>query len=147
MLAPYLHSKMGVTPAPIYLDHEVHIPHPQARTLSDLRENILYLTNLKLTNQIDQAYGDNLILDQTRLHDSILEEQKLLYATNSVTEQTLIIQTGLPPLPGSDVIMPQLNGHPNGHELLQPPGDHPDDPGPAIDASANPTTTDPGSTT
>ena len=73
MLAPYMHSKMATTPVPIYLDHTVTLPHPSPTKLDQVRENIIHLTNLKLTNQIDKEYGDNLILDQRHLHDSILK--------------------------------------------------------------------------
>ena len=49
MLAPYLHSKMGMTPAPIYIDVKVDLPHPNPTKLDQIRENITYLTNLKLS--------------------------------------------------------------------------------------------------
>jgi hypothetical protein len=86
MLAPYLHSKMGLTPARIYLEHEVHLPHPSPSKLDQIRENITYLTNLKLSAKIDTASADSLILDQTKLHDSIFEEMKLLYSQDVAPE-------------------------------------------------------------
>src|SRR6516165_12232762 len=48
MLAPYLHGKMGMIPAPIYIEAKVHLPHPNPTKLEQVRENIIYLTNLKL---------------------------------------------------------------------------------------------------
>jgi hypothetical protein len=64
-----------------------------------VRENILYLTNLKLANKIDKEYGDSLILDQTKLHDSIFEELKLIYSTNAQPEVSIRIEGGLTSAP------------------------------------------------
>ena len=96
MLAPYLHGKMGMIPAPIYIEAKVHLPHPNPTKLEQVRENIIYLTNLKLSAQIDTATADNLILDQRHLHDSIFEELKLLYSTNGSTDVTFKIEGGCP---------------------------------------------------
>jgi hypothetical protein len=80
MLLPYKYSKAGTAPVKIFIEHTIVLPHHEPRTLSDVRENIHYLSNLKLSQQIDTTTGNNLILDQTKLHDSILEETKLLSA-------------------------------------------------------------------
>jgi hypothetical protein len=110
MLAPYLHSKMGLTPARIYLEHEVHLPHPSPSKLEEIRANITYLTNLKLSAKIDTASAGSLILDQRHLHDSIFEEMKLLYSQDVTPEVSIHITGGLTSLPGTDIIMPQING-------------------------------------
>jgi hypothetical protein len=139
MLAPYMHSKMATTPAPIYLDHAVTLPHPNPAKLDQVRENIIYLTNLKLSAQIDTATADNLILDQRHLHDSILEETKLLYSTGGNTDITIHVEGGLPPLPGTNIIKPTINGN-DPHALLDSDHGRVDAPPPptTIDSAANP---------
>jgi hypothetical protein len=110
MLAPYLHGKHGIIPAPIYIEAKVDLPHANPTKLDQVRENIIYLTNLKLSAQIDTATAGNLILDQRHLHDSILEEMKLLYSQGGSADVQIHISGGLTPLPGTDIIMPQING-------------------------------------
>jgi hypothetical protein len=110
MLAPYLHGKHGMIPAPIYIEAKVHLPHPTPAKLDECRANINYLT-LKLSAQIDTATADNLILDQRHLHDSLFEEMKLLYSQGGGTDVTIHIEGGLPPLPGTNIIAPDINGH------------------------------------
>jgi hypothetical protein len=56
MLAPYLHGKHGTIPTPIYIDAKVHLPHPNPTKLDQVRD---YLTNLKLSAQIDTATADS----------------------------------------------------------------------------------------
>jgi hypothetical protein len=101
---------MGLRPALVYLEHKVNLPHPNPTKLDQIRENITYLTNLKLSAKIDTASADNLILDQRHLHDSIFEEMKLLYSQDVAPEVSIHISGGLSPLPGTDIIMPQING-------------------------------------
>jgi hypothetical protein len=134
MLAPYLHGKVASIPSPIYLDHAVTLPHPNPAKLDQVRENIIYLTNLKLTNQIDKDYGDNLILDQRHLHDSLFEEMKLLYSQGGSTDVQIHIEGGLPDMPGTSIIKPDPNGN-DPHTLLD--SDHG-----RVDAPPEPTTID-----
>jgi hypothetical protein len=75
MLAPYLHSKVAVAPAPIFISRPVTLPHSNPTKLDQVRENIIFLTNLKLSGGIDTTIADNLIDDQRHLHDSIFETQ------------------------------------------------------------------------
>jgi hypothetical protein len=133
MLAPYVHSKNATRPIPIYLDHAVTLPHPNPTKLDQVSGNIIYLTNLKLTNQIDKEYGDNLILDQRHLHDSIFEEMKLRYSQGGSTDLTIKIEGGLPDLPGCNIIAPD----PNKRDPTDLLGDHG-----RVDAPPAPTTID-----
>jgi hypothetical protein len=102
---------MGMIPAPIYIEAKVDLPHANPTKLDQVREDIIYLTNLKLSAQIDTATADNLILDQRHLHDSILEETKLLYSTGGSTNVTIHVEGGLPDMPGTNIIKPNLNGN------------------------------------
>jgi hypothetical protein len=120
MLAPYLHGKHGIIPAPIYLDVQVHLPHPNLTKLEQVRDNIIYLSNLKLSAQIDTATADNLIADQRHLHDSIF----------GGTDVTIKIEGGLPDMLVTNIIAPSINGN-DPHTLLD--SDHG-----RVDAPRNP---------
>jgi hypothetical protein len=125
MLAPYLHGKHGLIPAPIYIEAKVDLPYPNPTKLDEVRDNIIYLTNLKLSAQIDTVSADSLILDQRHLHDSIFEEMKLLYSQGGSPDVQIHISGSLTDLPGTDIIMPQINGSINGHAIdsvvVEPP--------------------------
>ena len=112
--APYLYNKLGAKPAPpdpVYIAHEVHLPCPEPKSIEQVNANIWYLHQLKLTGQIDQAWSDNLINDQRILGNNIIDHDKLIAAQGDPNAQPVIrIEGGMPPLPGTDVIMPQLNG-------------------------------------
>jgi hypothetical protein len=112
-LAPYLHSKNAtkpVQPDPIF--YEVAIDLPRPTNLSEAYANILKLSEMKAHGQIDVATADNLINDQRIVLNAMVDEAKLLAAQGDPNaEQRIVITGGLPPIPGCDVIMPQLNGH------------------------------------
>jgi hypothetical protein len=141
MLAPYLHSKLGATPAPppkIYLETQILLPCPSPKTIEQVNANIWYLTQLKLTGQLDREWGDNLIADQAKIANNLIDEAKLIAAQGDTRYQVIHITGGLPALPGTDITMPQLNGHTgplHGDEPLQAPNVVIDDP-PATDQSA-----------
>src|SRR6516162_5268588 len=63
LLMPYKYSKPQSTPPRIYIEDQVTLPHAEPRTITQSNENILYLSNLKASGQIDLAFGDNLIMD------------------------------------------------------------------------------------
>jgi hypothetical protein len=113
--APYLYNKLGAKPAPpdpVYIEHEVHLPCPEPTTIVQVNSNIWYLHQLKLTGQIDLVSADNLINDQRILGNNIIDQSKLIAANGDPNhEQRIVISGGLPPLPGCDIIAPQLNGH------------------------------------
>jgi hypothetical protein len=112
--APYLYNKLGAKPAspdPVYFQTQIHLPCPEPTTIVQVNANIWYLHQLKLTGQIDQAWSDNLINDQRILGNNIIDHDKLVAAQGDPTvEQRIVITGGLPELPGSEVIMPELNG-------------------------------------
>jgi hypothetical protein len=130
MLAPYLHSKNAtkpVAPDPVYFEQAVTLPRPTTIRLAC--DNIALLTEMKSQGQLDVASADSLIADQRIILNALVDEAKLLAATGDPTQpQQIIITGGLPELPGTEIIQPQLNGH---HLELsaQPaaPQAHPDD--------------------
>jgi hypothetical protein len=112
MLAPYLHSKLAAKPQPpdpVYIEEAVSLPRPD--TIRQAYENIAHLTEMKSLGKLDMATADSLIADQKVILYALIDEAKLLAAQGGAPEQVIRIEGGLPELPGTEVIMPQLNGH------------------------------------
>jgi hypothetical protein len=113
MLAPYLHSKLGAVaapPIPIFIENQINIPHVEPKTITQSNENILYLTNLKAIGKLDLAWGDSLIADQCRVRDGLIDDAKLAIQGHEQGDQVIRIEGGMPALPGTDIIMPAING-------------------------------------
>ena len=113
-LMPYYHSKLGATPVqpdPVYLELAISIPRPTS--IRQACDNITLLSEMKATGKLDVVSADSLINDQRVVLNAMVDEAKLLTAQGGSPEQTIRIEGGLPPLPGTDVIMPDrdLNGH------------------------------------
>ena len=112
-LMPYYHSKLGATPippSPIYAQEAVSLPRP--KTIREAYENVLKLSEMKAQGQLDVTTADSLIADQKTVLNAMVDEAKLLAANGDPNqEQRIIIQGGLPSLPGTTITMPQLNGH------------------------------------
>jgi hypothetical protein len=120
VLMPYLYNKLApIAPPPtlILLEERVILPHPRPTTLAEARENIAYLSELKAAGQIDRTWAESLIFDQRALHDSLVDEAKLLAADAANGDRVIRIEGGLPNLPGTSIIMPDLNREP---EILPP---------------------------
>jgi hypothetical protein len=67
---------------------------------------------MKALGQLDVATADSLINDQRVVLNAMVDEAKLLAANGDPSQpQQIVITGGLPELPGTEVIMPQLNGH------------------------------------
>jgi hypothetical protein len=113
MLAPYLHSRMGLTPVPApprYMEITQQIEKP--KSIAQAYENILLLSDLKAKGEIDIEAADSLIADQRVVLNAMVDEAKLIAAQGDPSKpQQIIITGGLPELPGTSITMPQLNGH------------------------------------
>jgi hypothetical protein len=113
MLAPYLHSKnmaKPVPPDPVYFEQAVTLPRPT--NIREAYENILKLSEMKALAQLDVATADSLINDQRVVLNAMVDEAKLIAAQCDPNAQQVIkIEGGLPELPGTNITMPQLNGH------------------------------------
>jgi hypothetical protein len=141
MLLPYLYSKRGAVTPPVYVETEVVLPHKEPRTITQSNDNILYLTGLKASGQIDIAMGDNLILDQCRVRDGLVDDAKIIASGQDYREQTIHITGGLPTMPGLEgLIMPQINGHTI--DSVQAIDHQPTE---SVDTTTNSTTPGPGS--
>jgi hypothetical protein len=109
MLMPYLYNKLApIAPPPtlILLERQVVLRHVNPSTLSEVRENIAYLSQLKASGQIDRIWAESLISDQRALNNSLVDEAKLLAADAANQDHVIRIEGGLPNLPGTNVIMP-----------------------------------------
>jgi hypothetical protein len=111
-LAPYLHSKNAtkpVQPDPVYFETD-KLPRPA--NITEACNNIALLSEKKATGELDVVTADSLINDQRIILNAMVDEAKLIAANADPNVQPVIrIEGGLPPIPGTDVIMPQLNGH------------------------------------
>jgi hypothetical protein len=111
-LSPYLHSKRGMTVAPRFIGEPVQVPN-----FNSIEEAEMFLA------QLSQRAGSGDLDMQSALDLSTLtrawisacyerEELKLKLATAGHLVRDTVIQVtgGLPDLPGTDIIMPQING-------------------------------------
>jgi hypothetical protein len=112
MLAPYLHSKLAAKPQPpdpVYVERALNLPRPT--TLEIALDNISRLTEMKAQGQLDFATADSFINDNRIIADKLIDEEKLrAQVADPNREQSIRIEGGLPPLLGTDIIMPKLNG-------------------------------------
>jgi hypothetical protein len=95
-LLPYKHSKCGTTPVPRYVAEPVQLPHLTPVTLEQINANINYITELKAQGSLDIDIADSFINGQRTIANNLIAD---------------LIEGGLPHLPGTDIIMPELNGH------------------------------------
>jgi hypothetical protein len=122
VLAPYMHSKRGTTPSPRYVEESITLPHPEPQTIEQANANIAYLSVQKVQGLISVDSADSIIGDNQKFVDNLIAEEelklKILSAQGGPREQTIHIEGGLPPLPGTDIIMPLSNGNMvNGHMI------------------------------
>jgi hypothetical protein len=98
-----------VPPDPVYFEQAVTLTRPT--TIREAYENILKLSEMKAQGQLDVATADSLIADQRVVLNAMVDEAKLLAANGDPSQpQEVVITGGLPQLPGTEVIMPVLNG-------------------------------------
>jgi hypothetical protein len=135
-LLPYKYGKHGSIIAPRYIEEPIDLPRPT--TLIQANANIALISEMKALGRIDLDFANSLIADNRTIADNIIAEEELkIKISNSprlAPETTIRIEGGLPPLPGTDIIMPEINGGLNGKTI-----DHDPAP-PAIEAtqSSNP---------
>jgi hypothetical protein len=105
---------------PKYLNHPIDLP--AFTTISEAENFKLQLTRQELRNEYDRdsvnraiARIDNWINDQRQDQQSARADAELelkrLQADVSDQPQIIKIEGGLPPLPGTNVTMPNFNGH------------------------------------
>jgi hypothetical protein len=129
-LLPYQHAKVQPIPALVFVVEAVDLPYPEATaSTQELRLNIVHLDKLFREGVIDLVTYNSTKSTQEKLLYTHIDEQKLLTAQGGGPDTTIRIEGGMPQLPGTTIIMPDLtNGnvageplHMNGH----PPNDEP----------------------
>jgi hypothetical protein len=107
-VAPYQTAKLGLIPAPaplVYVEQPVALPHTACTEIGHVVENVEYLTGLRATGRLDLDAADRLISDQRILGANLIEQAKLLAAQGGPRDQRIVIEGGLPKLPGTDIDM------------------------------------------
>jgi hypothetical protein len=133
LLMPYKYSKCGTAPVQVYID--VPLDTPEFTHLSDAEQFLAKVAALVAHGQLDFQAGQNLSALAKNWIDAQYARDELQFKINppETRDQTIRIEGGLPPLPGTNVTMPVLDHEPatNGH-ALEPPKEFiaaPDEPG------------------
>jgi hypothetical protein len=112
-IAPYYRPKLGIMEAAKYVQTPIEVP--AFATIEDAEAFLLQLAQREAAQELDcvsVAAVSARVLDWIRSKRAGQElELKRLNATQDIGPQTIRIEGGLPELPGTEVIMPQLNGH------------------------------------
>jgi hypothetical protein len=112
-LAPYLHSKYGNKIPPRYIMEPVELPHPEPTSIEQANININYISARKAAGTLDLDFADSLINDNRVIANNLIAQEELqlkLADHGGPANQTIRIEGGLPELPGTNVIMPHMNG-------------------------------------
>lgn len=151
MLAPYLHSKLQSTQSPRFIETELTLP--PLDSLEHAVESIALIEAAVAENRLDVQSAQDLIgminaFIAGKNIMEIAELQERLTAIESViaaqpaSAQIARVEGGLPPLPGTNITMPnQLNGT-NAKQIESLPGD----PSTTIDSEAHDQPTNPSDT-
>jgi hypothetical protein len=122
MLAPYVHSKRGTLSAPRFLPDTVEVP--AFRSITEAEDYLASIPVLLGKGEIDSQTALELSTLTKNWLDAIYAHQEYdlkLQAQGGGSDQTIRIEGGLPPLPGTNVIMSKTaigtNGH-NGHPAI-----------------------------
>jgi hypothetical protein len=122
MLAPYLHSKCGAMPPLRFISEPVELPHPSPTTVDHVNANLAHINAMVAAGTLDMDFATLLLAGQ-REHIVSYKAREEIPANPDIH-----VTGGLPTLPGTTIIMPQVNGH-SGFDVLAAPA-------PAIESSA-----------
>jgi hypothetical protein len=126
-LAPFCHPKMQATPTPRFIDTPLDIPHFER--LSDAENFLARLPVLVARGELDfQSAQELAAMTKLWIDSQYFREELAIKQINAGTtehEQVIRVEGGLPPLPGTSIVMPVLDGNPasNGHAALAAPTD------------------------
>jgi hypothetical protein len=134
ILAPYLHSKRSVAaPAPRYIDSPVQVPNFQS--IEEAETFLAALPAMLGNGQLDSQSALELSTLTRNWLSAKYEREELRLKTlhvHGAPEQRIHISGGLPPLPGTNITMPVLNGADiDGHALPDPQDHEPQFPDPS----------------
>src|SRR5262249_26496700 len=121
-LLPYLYSKRGALPPPRYVDLQIDVN--EFTHVSDAENFLAKIALLVSREYLDIKSGQELSALVKAWIDVQYAKDELQYKISppEQRDQVIRVEGGLPPLPGSDVIMPTLEHGPvtNGHALEAP---------------------------
>jgi hypothetical protein len=123
-LAPYCHPKMQSTPTPRFIDTPIDVTNFDR--LSDAESFLARLPVLVARGELDfQSAQELCAMTNLWMQTQYAREELAIKQFNAGTtehEQVIRVTGGLPPLPGTNITMPVLNGHAvtNGH-AVEPP--------------------------
>lgn len=108
-LMPYFYNKLAPVTPLLFIEEPISIPRPT--TIKQAYGNIAYISELKAQGQIDKDWGDSLINDNRVILNGLIDEAKLIAQGDTTREQSIRIEGGLPALPGTNIVMPKINGN------------------------------------
>jgi hypothetical protein len=127
-LMPYLYSKLGAITPPRFIETKIAVPEIQ--NIDDLAQFIIHVLRHVARGSLSFEHGKELVdLARASVHTKYADDElklKIAAADNPLQPQRIIIEGGLPSLPGTNITMPQLNGH--DLELTASPGPATNDP-------------------
>jgi hypothetical protein len=115
MLAPFLHSKCGAMPPLRFISEPVTLPCPNPTTTNELDRNIAHIVQLYASGVLDLDAYSALLAGQREHTVSFKAREEV------PGNQDIHVTGGLPPLPGTTIIFPELNGHTVNGNILAPP--------------------------
>ena len=123
-LAPYCHPKLRATPVPRFIETPIETPD---FTSVEVAESFLAkIPVLVARGQLDFQSAQELC-EMTKLwidtqYDRKGHDLKVINAGGAGQETNIRITGGLPPLPGTNITFPAINGHATDpHALMAPP--------------------------
>jgi hypothetical protein len=105
-LMPYKYSKRGLTSEPVplvFVETPVELPFPHVDEIAHTIANIEHIAGLRRGGKLDVASADAMVAEQRILRDALVEQAKLIAAQGGPRDQRIVIEGGLPPLPGTDI--------------------------------------------
>ena len=122
-LLPYLYSKRGAMPPPRYIELEVDVNEFQH--VSDAENFLAKIALLVARGHLDIQSGQELSALVKAWIDTQYAKEELQFKISPPEERdtTIVVQGGLPGLPGTNITMPVLNGHAVSEQLLTAPTD------------------------
>lgn len=106
MLAPFMHSKCGAMPPLRYIEEPITLPHPIPTSALEVNANVAHINSAFAAGNLDLDFYNALLAGQSEHTVSFKAYEEI-----DPTNQNIHITGGLPELPGTNITMPQLNGH------------------------------------
>jgi hypothetical protein len=122
LLLPYKHSKCGTIPAARYIELQIDVN--EFTHVSDAENFLAKIALLTARGHLDIQSAQELSGLVKAWIDTQYAKEELQFKINPPEQRDTVIRVegGLPIMPGLEgVVMPQINGATNGHDVLAPP--------------------------